>query len=40
MAPLDRLPVSGWVPTAAALALIPEIWYEWLALLWYGVRWR
>jgi len=40
VAPLDRLPQSNWVPTAAALALIPEIWYEWLALFWYGVRWR
>jgi uncharacterized SAM-binding protein YcdF (DUF218 family) len=40
LAPLDRLPSSGWVPTAAALALVPEIWYEWLALLWYGLRWR
>ncbi len=40
VAPLDRLPDSNWVPTAAALALIPEIWYEWLALIWYGMRWR
>lgn len=37
---LDRLPRANWVPTAAALALIPEIWYEWLALIWYALRWR
>lgn len=39
-APLDRLPTSNWVPTAAALSLMPEIWYEWLALVWYGLHWR
>lgn len=37
---LDRLPRTNWVPTAAALVLIPEIWYEWLALCWYALRWR
>lgn len=37
---LDRLPSANWVPTAAALALIPEIWYEWLALIWYALRWH
>lgn len=37
---LDRLPKANWVPTAAALALIPEIWYEWLALMWYALHWR
>lgn len=36
---LDQLPASNWVPTAAALFLIPEIWYEWLALAWYALRW-
>lgn len=37
-APVERLPAAKWMPTAGALSLIPEIWYEWLALLWYGPR--
>jgi uncharacterized SAM-binding protein YcdF (DUF218 family) len=37
-APLDRLPTPAWMPSAGALALLPEIWYEWLALLWYEIR--
>lgn len=37
-ASLDRLPDPPWLPSAAALALLPEIWYEWLALLWYQLR--
>lgn len=37
-APLERLPRPYWLPSAGALALLPEIWYEWLALLWYQLR--
>ena len=33
-----RLPAQAWIPSAAALALLPEIWYEWLALAWYQLR--
>ena len=35
---LDRLPAPAWMPSAGALLLLPEIWYEWLALIWY--QWR
>ncbi|MEE4251629.1 MAG: YdcF family protein [Alcanivoracaceae bacterium] len=37
---LDRLPVPVWMPSAGALLLLPEIWYEWLALIWYQLRGR
>ncbi|MCC1496541.1 YdcF family protein [Alcanivorax sp. 1008] len=37
-APVDRLPSPAWMPSAGALLLLPEIWYEWLALLWYEIR--
>ena len=37
-APVERLPSPAWMPSAGALLLLPEIWYEWLALLWY--QWR
>lgn len=37
---LDRLPVPAWMPSAGALLLLPEIWYEWLALIWYQLRGR
>lgn len=33
-----RLPEKAWLPSAGALFLVPEIWYEWLALLWYQLR--
>lgn len=32
------LPSPGWMPSAEALALLPEIYYEWLALLIYKLR--
>ncbi|PKM21831.1 MAG: YdcF family protein [Gammaproteobacteria bacterium HGW-Gammaproteobacteria-14] len=35
---LDRLPAPAWMPSAGALALLPEIWYEWLALIWYHLK--
>ena len=39
MRPLDRLPRDGaWVPSTAALALLPAIWYEWVALAWYQLK--
>lgn len=37
---LDRLPAPAWMPSAGALLLLPEIWYEWLALIWYQLRGR
>ncbi|MDF1629017.1 MAG: YdcF family protein [Alcanivoracaceae bacterium] len=37
-APVERLPSPPWMPSAGALLLLPEIWYEWLALLWYEIR--
>jgi uncharacterized SAM-binding protein YcdF (DUF218 family) len=39
-AALDRLPTPVWMPSAGALSLLPEIWYEWLALLWYQLHGR
>ncbi|KZX61656.1 MULTISPECIES: YdcF family protein [unclassified Alcanivorax] len=33
-----RLPKQEWVPSAGALSMVPEIWYEWLALVWYHLR--
>ncbi|MCK0537293.1 YdcF family protein [Alcanivorax quisquiliarum] len=32
------LPSPAWMPSAEALALVPEIYYEWLALLVYRLR--
>lgn len=37
-APVERLPAPAWMPSAGALLLLPEIWYEWLGLLWYQLR--
>lgn len=37
-APIDRLPGSDWAPSTAALAVLPSIWYEWAALIWYQFR--
>lgn len=33
-----RLPRHAWRPSAGALTMVPEIWYEWLALVWYHLR--
>ncbi|MCK0153255.1 YdcF family protein [Alcanivorax sp. S6407] len=33
-----RLPKQAWRPSAGALTMVPEIWYEWLALVWYHLR--
>ena len=37
-APVDRLPTPDWAPSSAALAVLPAIWYEWAALIWYQLR--
>lgn len=37
-APVEVLPAPAWIPSAGALLLLPSIWYEWLALLWYEIR--
>lgn len=34
----SRLPLAGWVPSTAALAMLPELWYEWAALFWYELK--
>ena len=34
----SRLPSPEWMPSAGALAMLPEIYYEWLAILWYYAR--
>lgn len=34
----SRLPSPEWMPSAGALAMLPEIYYEWLAIVWYYVR--
>ena len=36
--PVDRLPSPEWAPSSAALAVLPAIWYEWVALVWYQLR--
>ena len=36
----QALPTPAWMPSAGALALLPEIWYEWAALAVYAIRWR
>ena|GEM_PF-271416 len=33
-----RLPRQEWLPSAGAISMVPEIWYEWLALVWYHAR--
>ena len=37
-APVDRLPSPAWAPSSGALVLLPAIWYEWVALVWYQFR--
>ena len=37
-APIETLPEPDWMPSAGALSLIPEIYYEWTALIWYYLR--
>lgn len=34
----SRLPAPAWVPSTGALVMLPELWFEWLALLWYELR--
>lgn len=34
----SRLPTPAWMPSTGALIMLPELWYEWLALLWYELR--
>lgn len=34
----SALPEPSWVPSAGALAWLPEVWYEWAGLLWYQLR--
>ena len=34
----SALPSPGWVPSTAALAMLPELWYEWAALFWYELK--
>lgn len=34
----SQLPEAGWVPSTAALAMLPELWYEWAALFWYELK--
>ncbi|MGB1220194.1 MAG: YdcF family protein [Alcanivoracaceae bacterium] len=36
--PVDRMPDPSWMPSVGALSHLPEIWYEWLALLWYHIH--
>ncbi len=36
--PHDKLPQPEWIPHAGALALWPELMYEWLAIGWYALR--
>ena len=37
-AAVDTLPEAAWVPSAGALAEVPVIWREWVALVWYRLR--
>ena len=32
------LPREAWLPSAGALAEVPVIWREWVALVWYRIR--
>ncbi|WP_111657495.1 YdcF family protein [Isoalcanivorax indicus] len=34
----SRLPSPEWMPSAGSLSVLPEIYYEWLAILWYHFR--
>jgi uncharacterized SAM-binding protein YcdF (DUF218 family) len=34
----SRLPSPAWMPSTGALTMLPELWYEWLALFWYELR--
>jgi uncharacterized SAM-binding protein YcdF (DUF218 family) len=36
--PSSSLPEPAWAPSTGALSMLPEIWYEWLALFWYDIR--
>ena len=38
VAPIDTLPTPDWMPSAGALAVIPDLYYEWVALIWYHLR--
>ena len=35
---VDTLPREAWLPSAGALAEVPVIWREWVALVWYRIR--
>ncbi|WP_232802440.1 YdcF family protein [Alloalcanivorax mobilis] len=35
---VPAIPDPAWLPSAAALSQVPLIWREWLALLWYHVK--
>ena len=37
-AAVDTLPRAGWLPSAGALAEVPVIWREWVALIWYRIH--
>ena len=34
----SSLPEPDWVPSAGALAWLPEVYYEWVGLFWYQIR--
>lgn len=34
------LPQPGWMPSAGALSMLLEAYYEWCALLWYWLKYR
>jgi uncharacterized SAM-binding protein YcdF (DUF218 family) len=34
----SALPTPAWMPSTGALSMLPELWYEWLALGWYELR--
>lgn len=36
--PVSDLPRPEWVPSAGALAWLPDIYYEWVGLVWYQIR--
>lgn len=38
--PAESMPTPAWLPSAGVLAQVPMIWREWLALLWYHVKYR
>ena len=35
---LESLPKPAWAPSAGALSQVPVIWREWVALIWYYLR--